>query len=395
LVIRLLPVEEYAYYTIANTMLGAMTILADGGISTGVTALGGRVWKDRDSLGKIVATGISLRRKFALVSLAVAIPILIYLLKKNGASSIMSGLIALSLIPVFFANLTKSILEIPPKLHQRVGPLQRIQVSTSLLRLLFTAFTLFIFPLSAMAILCTGLPQLIANRKTKDLSQNYTARNSQPDNHNQKEILKIVRRVLPGSIYYVFAGQITIWVISVFGNTTSIADVGALGRLSQILVLYSSFAGILLIPRFARAPSIRSVLIEQHSIIIGSAVIFCSGIIVFFTIFPEIFLLLLGAQYSSLDTALALSITGGSINLITGIMHSTNISRGWIIRPLISIPSTLIIQILIISSSELSTTIGVLKMSILLGFTPLIFEIINYASNIYSCKKEPTTQPKP
>ena len=34
LIIRLLPVQEYAYYTLANTMLGTMTILADGGISS-------------------------------------------------------------------------------------------------------------------------------------------------------------------------------------------------------------------------------------------------------------------------------------------------------------------------------------------------------------------------
>ena len=36
LVIRLLPVQEYALYTLANTMLGTMTVLSDGGISTSV-----------------------------------------------------------------------------------------------------------------------------------------------------------------------------------------------------------------------------------------------------------------------------------------------------------------------------------------------------------------------
>jgi hypothetical protein len=36
LVIRLLPTHEYALYTLANTMLGTMSLLADGGISTGV-----------------------------------------------------------------------------------------------------------------------------------------------------------------------------------------------------------------------------------------------------------------------------------------------------------------------------------------------------------------------
>ena len=43
LVIRLLPVNEYALYTLANTMLGTMTVLADSGISSGVMAQGGKV----------------------------------------------------------------------------------------------------------------------------------------------------------------------------------------------------------------------------------------------------------------------------------------------------------------------------------------------------------------
>ncbi len=55
LIIRLLPVQEYAFYTLANTMLGAMTVLSDGGISTGVMAQGGKVWEDKLKLGKVLA----------------------------------------------------------------------------------------------------------------------------------------------------------------------------------------------------------------------------------------------------------------------------------------------------------------------------------------------------
>ncbi len=43
IIIRLLPTEEYAFYTLANTMLGTMNILSDAGVSTGVMAQGGKV----------------------------------------------------------------------------------------------------------------------------------------------------------------------------------------------------------------------------------------------------------------------------------------------------------------------------------------------------------------
>ncbi|RYE13089.1 MAG: hypothetical protein EOP51_30380 [Sphingobacteriales bacterium] len=66
IIIRMLPTQEYAFYTLTNTMLGTMTILADGGIASGVMAQGGKVWQDKTKLGKVLATGMSLRFKFAL-----------------------------------------------------------------------------------------------------------------------------------------------------------------------------------------------------------------------------------------------------------------------------------------------------------------------------------------
>ena len=51
LVIRLLPTSEYALYTLANTMLGTMVMLANAGIPIAVMAEGGKVWQDKTKLG--------------------------------------------------------------------------------------------------------------------------------------------------------------------------------------------------------------------------------------------------------------------------------------------------------------------------------------------------------
>ncbi|MEH6408659.1 MAG: polysaccharide biosynthesis protein, partial [Leeuwenhoekiella sp.] len=96
-IIRLLPVEEYALYTLSNTMLGTMTVLANGGIATGVLSQGGKIWKDKKQLGTVLATGLMLRRKFAIGSLIVSIPILGYLLYHHNASWLMIILITVSL----------------------------------------------------------------------------------------------------------------------------------------------------------------------------------------------------------------------------------------------------------------------------------------------------------
>ena len=120
IVIRLLPTQEYALYTLANTMLGTITVLADGGISSGVMSQGGKIWQDKEKLGAVLTTGLDLRRKFAIGSLLIITPILIYLLLHHGARLITSILIVCSLIPAIFAALSDSLLEIAPKLHQEI-----------------------------------------------------------------------------------------------------------------------------------------------------------------------------------------------------------------------------------------------------------------------------------
>ena len=120
LVIRQLPANEYALYTLANTMLGTMTILADSGISSGVLAQGSRVWKDQKKLGVVLVTGLELRKKFAIASLVIAIPLLLFLLLHHNASWLMAVLIVVSLIPAFFLALSPWIYNFPVLLLKEI-----------------------------------------------------------------------------------------------------------------------------------------------------------------------------------------------------------------------------------------------------------------------------------
>ena len=160
LIIRLLPTHEYGLYTLANTMLGTMIILADGGISPGVMAQGGKVWQNSEKLGAVLATGLELRKKFAAISLIVSTPILLYLLLKQGASWVSAVLIVAALIPAFYAALSDALLEIVPKLHQTILPLQKNQIVVVVARLFLSGITLFAFPWTYVAILATAVPRI-------------------------------------------------------------------------------------------------------------------------------------------------------------------------------------------------------------------------------------------
>ncbi|SEG18740.1 polysaccharide biosynthesis protein [Flavobacterium urumqiense] len=367
LIIRLLPTQEYALYTLANTMLGTMSVLSDGGISTGVMAQGGKVWQDRERLGAVLATGLDLRRKFAIGSLIASAPILIYLLLHNDASWLTAIMIVLSLIPAFFAALSDSLLEIVPKLHQSILPLQKNMVSVGVGRLVLTALTVFIFPFTFIAILGSGLPRLYGNIKLKKIANNFIDYNQKPDPLVRKEILKVVKRVLPGAIYYSLSGQITIWLISIVGNSTSVAQLGAIGRLAMLLSLISVVFSTLIIPRFARLKNDSALLMNRFLSTLGFLVLVCVFVIAFFMAFSTQALWVLGNNYSKLETELVLYIIGSCIGLLTGFIFSLSSSRGWILNPYLYIVASIISIVIGIFAFNVSTLVGILLFNIFIN----------------------------
>lgn len=364
LIIRLLPVEEYAFYTLANTMLGTMAVLTDGGISIGVMSAGGKVWHDKQKLGTVLATGLDLRRKFAIGSLIVSIPILFYLLLHNGASWLMTVLISLAMIPAFYAALSDSLLEIIPKLKQTILPLQQNQVEVGLGRLLLTGLFIFAFPFGYIAILAAGIPRIWGNIRLRKIVYKLAAIDQVPDIEVKKEILDLVKRILPTSIYYCVSGQITIWLISIFGNTTSLAQLGALGRLSVMLSVFGAIITTLIVPRFAKLVLDKKLLLERFLQILFMLIVLLSIVVLIVYLFPTPILWILGKGYSELNDELLLSIIGSCIGLITGIVFSLYSSRGWAMSPILMIAINLASITFLASVLDLSNLSGALYFNI-------------------------------
>ncbi|WP_028669055.1 lipopolysaccharide biosynthesis protein [Runella zeae] len=383
LIIRLLPVEEYALYTLANTMLGTMTVLADGGISAGVMAEGGKVWHDREQLGLVLATGLDLRRKFALVSLLILIPILVYLLQVHGASWLMTILIVASLIPAFFAGLSDSLLQIVPKLYQEVVPLQKNQVAVSASRLLLTGLLIFLYPWSFIALLANAIPRIWGNFMLKKTVYSVVELYKYSDNRYKYEILKMVKKILPSSLYYCFSGNITIWIASIFSNTTSIAQISALGRIGMILNIFTVVFSTLVIPRFSKLISKSNVLLRYYFLVhfwlIG---FFLVMIFVFAELSPYI-LGVLGKNYDKLEKELILSLIVSVLATMSGLSNGLYVSRGWVINAFTGIPLVLTIDILLIFFIDVSSTTGIITYSIIVNS---IAFLINFFYGMYKIK---------
>ncbi|WCT13829.1 polysaccharide biosynthesis protein [Mucilaginibacter jinjuensis] len=344
-------------------MLGTMTVLADGGISAGVMSQGGEVWQDKDRLGAVMVTGLDLRRKFAIGSLLVALPILFYLLLHHGAGVLKAIIIVACLIPAFLAALSDSLLEISLKLHQDILPLQKNQVSVNLLRLLLI-LSIFLFPWTAIAILAASIPRTWGNYKLRKISTKHVNWNQKVDLKVRKRILSGVKRLLPESIYYCASGQITIWLISIFGTTSSIADVGALSRLTTVLSLLSILFSTLIYPRFARLANGKNLLIRYLQVQFG-LILICIFVVAVVYLFSPQLLWIIGPKYSNLHTALVLSTIAACLGIMYGVSFSLCTVRGWAINPIIYIAMSVVVTAACAFLLDVSSLNGILLLNII------------------------------
>ncbi|SMP28158.1 Membrane protein involved in the export of O-antigen and teichoic acid [Flavobacterium hercynium] len=394
LIIRLLTVQEYAYYTLANTMLGMMAVLADGGIVPGVMAQGGKVWRSKKEMGVVLATGLDLRRKFAMASLFVSVPILFYLLLHNNASWMMALLIAIALIPAFYATLSDSLLEIIPKLNQTIVPLQRNQIEVGVVRLFLSGISMFVFPWAFVAVLAAGIPRIWGNIGLRKIVHTMAEKEQEPDKEARKEMLSLVKRILPTSIYYCFSGQITIWLVSIFGNTSSLAQLGALSRVSVMLSIFNVLIATLIIPRFAKLEPNKYLLFNRFLQIMGLLLVLTVGIVLTVYLFPTPILWLLGDSYKDLHFELLLSIISNCIVLLGGVVFNLYSARGWAMSPVLAILLNFVSIIVFSSLLDLSSLKGVLFLNIALAIVSLVQTVLFFTYNIVLLKKGEHQQSK-
>jgi len=387
-IIRHFSITEYAIYTLANTMLGAMNILADGGIVSGVIAEGGKVWQDKYKLGAVITTGMNLRKKFGIGSILIAGSVLVYLLMHNNASWYYAVLILLSLIPVFYANLSDSLLEVAPKLHQDIKPLQKNQVMANLGRLLLTIPAVFFIPFTPIAIIATGIPRIIANFKLKKISNKFIIPNQKENIQIKENIIHMVKRILPVEVYNIFSTNITVWILSIAGATASIAQVGALFRIGAVLALFNIVFNTIIVPRYSRLQNIKSELLDKMIKIQLLLFSICFVLIFFTWLFSSQIIWILGNNYKNLDSELVFTVIIFCLNIISTIIYTLCRSRGWVINPILNIGVNLLSIMLGAFFFDILSLKGILIFNIMISTVLVIMHSAYSYFRLYQLKNK-------
>ena len=376
LVVRTLSKEDYACFVIVNSIGPAMTLLSDNGVTGSLSAIGGRFWQDDEKMGSLVNTATILRRRLALFSALLVTPAMIWMLLRNQAHALtIVWLVALTLVGVYF-QFNTGVLTAVVNLRQQVGRMQALVFAGVLPRLAliagFAALSVLNAPLAAGAGVVAFAAQFLL---LEYWVKRQIAWRAAPQEEYRTEILALVKKQAPLTIYFCLQSQISIWLISVFGNVHHVAEVGALGRIGMIFGVLASTVSALVVPRFARCQEPSRLLFLYAIIILGFASLVLAGTILAW-LFPGSLLWLLGAQYAHLSDLVWLAVLASGTTSFSGVLYSLNTNKGWIPPAALMIPLEIIGQVMLCLIFDLSTPRGVLAIGVLGPLVPSVITVV-------------------
>src|SRR5438874_10085475 len=375
LLVRWLPQREYAFFTIANAMQATLMLLADIGISVGLMSIGGRVWQDRHRFGELINTGLALRKKLAGGAVIVVAPILYAMLTKNGASSMYTLLLIVFVLAGFSIQLAVDIYSVVPRLRSDIARIQKMDFTCATVRLLLVLGFVDLFATAGLAVAIASATFLLQYFLLRAYAAKVVDLNANENAEDRHEIVRLIKSLAANALFYCFQGQITVFLISFFGrHATSVAEVGALGRLAMIFTVLTNLLINIFVPAFARCQGKRK-LRYLYAAIAGGVILFSAIVLGGAALFPDQFLFVLGNRYTHLHRELLLMVGVAVITALSGTLWLLNASKAWITGAWLYIPLTLATQIALIPFTDFSSVAGVLIFNLISAVPSLLLNL--------------------
>jgi len=368
LLLRWMPVADYAVFTLAFAIQSAMIAFVDVGFTGAIVPLVGSRVGERAVIGAYVAGARRLRLwllPFVLTGGLLAFWILG--VRQNLGAAMILGLFALVAVTIW-CNAISVLYGGPIVIRQQLRYLQGAQNIMGVLRVsayaLSHAFgwlgSLFAIGLNtalnaalAAAMRHRGRPTF--DEPPGDAAAAVAARG---------EILKFVRPQVPVMIFNAVQGQILVFLISVFGNGAALAATGALSRLNLMFAVAPYFLGWIVQPYFSQiAPGLVRRRFRQITVA-GFAVLALAPLMGFFV--PAPFLWLLGPNYGHLRLEVGLLLVAGALGAAVGLVSTLSLSRRWVFADAILwiAPLTVGFQAAAVALGDLSQPSGAITVMI-------------------------------
>lgn len=367
LIVNVLPKDQYAAYTFLVACMTLILGVSDLGLAHCTLPIVGQ--RANEQPWVVGVCHQVFRKRWLLLGLGLAVigPYWFYSSQQHGwsgaaylAGSLLMVAVVLLTLREHYANTVLLILG-------HIGTLNRVAFASHTVRIAFVGVVLLL-PISSWSMVGIVAATAAASFVSVLLYRKAFGEQRVADAHLDAgaakkvdaEILRIAKPlVLPG-VFYQVQGVITVFLVSLFGTASMLAEVGAFGRLAMVLIVVDRVTNVLLFPAIARAPMgprLGAIVAQAH------VAYFAMGMLVLLTsfFFPHYWILLLGRQYESMAPLVWMVFLASIVMNASGFAFRTLSVRGATAGQTFSIPVTLITQVLylwLVGVSDLRSVLG-------------------------------------
>lgn len=373
LFVNFMPVREFAFYTLAFSVITFFNFITDLGSSTSLVYFFRRTAKEGEDFQPYFRAVLSLRRVVFLLGAAGVLLVFPRIATAKGYGLTEALLVTGGIVLCVWFQIASSLRVLALRLADRYAPSYRAELAGGFTRLLLAALLV----VSALMKSWLGVLSSAAGSAVVAFLARPVADPKEPSvglGPYQRKVLRYLLPTLPSALYFAIQGPLTVWLAATFGATRNIAEVGALGRLGLIVGIFSSLTGVVFLPRLARITDDR--LYRRRVLQFGASLAtVASTMLAAAAIAPDLLLLLLGKSYGGLHRELLLVVAGAGVSLVDGYLVSVNLARAWTRWQGLAVASLVAVQALLVAVLPLSTTAGVLTFNLLGGGAALIGQL--------------------
>jgi O-antigen/teichoic acid export membrane protein len=363
LVVRNLDKNHYAWYCLAfnlQSTLGMFTLL---GIGTGMTSMAGQWIADREKMGALAASAFRYRSLLLVIFGPLVLPVFGYLLLKNACPSGHTLALVMLALCLFFVELNRQIFSAPVRIAGAYNYLQQASLLEAIFRVAILGLLILLGCLSAWTTLLASVvvSGSVVRFLIKRRAQEFIAPHCTPDRDIQRKLTKLNFNVLPGTIAFVLQSQIGIAMISIFGKTASVADLGALTRIALLLTVPQAIVSKIIGPKLARAKE-GADLWCKFGVSVLCVTAMAAGCFALMFLFRHQYLWLLGKDYWYLEKEVVFYSGLACTATVTAMSYMLLYARGWADYMWIAPVAEVLCQLAAIPLLNLSTPMGVLQL---------------------------------